>query len=148
MIRKIDLPDVLFGGFLILAAAGTLAATWKLSVGSAADMGPGYMPRAISFALIAFGAFFAGRGLLRPFRGIEAIRLRPLVCVLGGVAAFALLAESAGLALASLASVVIASFGGPEQRPLETLVFAVALTAAAILLFVRLLGLPVPVWPW
>ncbi|WP_035713159.1 tripartite tricarboxylate transporter TctB family protein [Azorhizobium doebereinerae] len=146
--RRFDLPDLLFGGFLVLVAGAALATTWHLSVGTAADMGPGYFPRVVAFALLAFGLFFLGRGAGRRFHGIETIHLRPLLAIPASVAVFAVLAASAGLALASLATIVVAGLASRETRALENLVFGVAISAGAVLLFAKLLSLPVPVWPW
>ena len=146
--RRIDFQDVLFGLFLIAVAAFAMFATRKLSVGSASDMGPGYMPLAISLIILGFGVFLTGRGLLSGNeQGIEAVQLRPVLMILLSVGVFAFLAERAGLVLASLATVIIAGFGGREHRFVEGAIFAVVLTAASVLLFVRVLALPVPVWP-
>lgn len=146
--RRLDLPDLLFGLFLILVAAIALMATRHLSVGTPADMGPGFVPRAVSFALCAFGLFFSVRGLLGRFRGIGPVRLRPLLAISGAVAVFAALAVSSGLAIASLATVVVAGIASAESRPIENLLFGVGISAGAVLLFVKLLALPLPVWPW
>ncbi len=147
MTRRINWPDLLFGGFLIFVAAGTFAATWKLSGGTAANMGPGYMPRVIALALLGFGGFFAGRGLVSSYVGIERVQLRPLLAVSVSVGLFAFLVENFGLASASFATVVIAAIGSRESRFLEIIVFGLAMTVAAILLFVKVLALPVPIGP-
>jgi hypothetical protein len=147
--RKLDLHDLLFGIFLILVAGGALLATKDLNVGSAAEMGAGYMPRAISLILMGFGVFFTARGIFwGEGRGIERVHLRPLLGIMVAVAVFAFLAESAGLVLAALSTVVIAGFAGPEHRFVEGVLFSLVLTACAVLLFVRVLSLPIPVWPW
>ena len=146
--RKIDYPDVLFGGFLIFVAAGALAATRNLNVGSAASMGPGYFPVAISLGVMGFGLVFTARGLFKPHEGIERVQFRPLFFIIASVAVFSLLAAHFGLVVASLACVIVAGFAGREHRLIEGIAFAVVLTAFAILLFVRLLGLPIQVWPW
>ena len=80
--RKIDYPDVLFGGFLIFVAAGALAATRNLSVGTAASMGPGYFPVAISLGVMGFGLVFTARGLFKPHEGIERVQFRPLFFII------------------------------------------------------------------
>lgn len=145
---KLDLQDVLFGLFLIAAAGGAMFATRNLSVGTAADMGPGYMPLAVSLILLGFGVFLTGRGLLAGGgEAIEPVQFRPIAAVLLSVAAFALLAERAGLVVASLATVIVAGFGGREHRFVEGVLFALVLTACSVLLFVRVLALPIPVWP-
>lgn len=146
--RRIDLQDLLFGLFLVAVAAFTTAATWSLRVGTAANMGPGYMPRAIAALVLAFGLFFVVRGLVAPFKGITPPQPRAVLFILLAVAAFALLVTTAGLMIASLVTIVIAGFGSRETRPLETVLFGGAMAVGAVLLFVQALKLPVPIWPW
>ncbi len=88
--RRTDWQDLLFGLFLIAVAGIALAATRTLSGGNAADMGPGYMPRAIAIMLLAFGLWFSIRGIRRPFVGIAPVRLQPLLAITASVAVFAL----------------------------------------------------------
>lgn len=144
---RIDWQDVLFGLFLVAVAAGTLVATRNLTVGSAADMGPGYMPRVVSLGLLAFGLFFCVRGLRRAGLAIERVQMRPLLAVLGAVSVFALTAERLGLAIASVVTVILAGFATREGRLVETVLFALLLSGAAVILFIKVLALPVPVWP-
>lgn len=145
--RRFDMPDLLFGLFLVLVATGALVATRKLTFGSAAEMGPGYMPRVVSLGLLGFGLFFTGRGLFGRWQGIERVHLRPLLAIPASVAVFALLATTAGLAIASFVTVAVAGAASRETRLMEILLFGAGLSAAAVLLFVKLLALPVPVWP-
>lgn len=146
---RIDWRDLLLGLFLVAVATGTLFATRNLAVGHAADMGPGYMPRVISLALLAFGLLFFARSLWRAGAAlaIEPVQLRPLLAVLGAVGVFALTAERLGLAIAAVVTVIVASFATREGRLRETLPFALLLSGAAVLLFIKVLALPVPVWP-
>jgi hypothetical protein len=144
---RIDLQDLLFGLFLVAVATGTFVATRNLTVGHAADMGPGYMPRVVALALMGFGVFFTGRGLWRMRVGIAPVQLRPLLAILASVGVFALTAERLGLAIASVVTVILASLATREGRVLETIAFAILLSGAAVLLFVKLLGLPIPIWP-
>jgi Tripartite tricarboxylate transporter TctB family len=146
--RRTDWQDLLFGLFLIAVAGIALLATRTLSGGTAADMGPGYMPRAIAMALLAFGLTFSVRAIGRPFLAIAPVQARPLLAITAAVAVFALTASRFGLALSSFAAILIASLATREARPVETVLFALALSAAAVLLFVKALALPVPIWPW
>ena len=148
MRERLDLPDLLFGLFLCAVAAVALYATRHLRFGSLADMGSGFMPRVLAVGALGFGATFAVRSLARPWQGIEPPQLRPLAGIVGSIAAFALLAATAGLAIASLVTILVAAVASREARLGETVVFAVALAAGSVLLFVTLLSLPVPVWPW
>ncbi len=144
---RLDWQDVLLGAFLVAVATGALYATRTLSVGHAADMGPGYMPRVVSLALLGFGLFFLGRSARGMAVTIEAVRLRPLLAVLAAVGVFALTAERLGLAIASVLTVLLAGLAARETRPLESIGFALLLSALAALLFVKVLALPVPLWP-
>jgi hypothetical protein len=146
--RRLDVQDLLFGLFLIAVALGATAATWKLRIGTGANMGPGYMPRAIAVGIAAFGVFFVVRALLQPLQAVEPPQPRAIFGILAAVAAFAVLAPSAGLAIAALATVVIAGFASRETRFVENLLFAIAMATAAVLLFIKALSLPVPAWPW
>lgn len=147
-----DWRDLLFGLFLVAVAAGALLTTRNLHVGHAADMGAGYMPRVVSLGLLAFGLFFCARGirragLMEAALAIEPVQGRPLLAVLAAVGIFALTAEKLGLAIASVVTVVLASFATREGRLRETVPFALLLSGAAVLLFIKVLALPVPVWP-
>lgn len=141
-------PDLLFGAFLVLVAAGTFAATWNLPIGTAAEMGPGYFPWAIALILLAFGLFFTVKGLTRSHAGIEPMQWRPITLIGIAVALFALVVEGLGLGLASLATIIVAAWASRESRFFEVIVFALFMSAAAILLFIKVLALPVPLWPW
>jgi hypothetical protein len=154
---RIDWRDLLFGLFLVAVATAALVATRKLNIGHAADMGAGYMPRVVSLGLLGFGLFFCARSLWRagllqrsPAQAalpIEPVQLRPLLAVLGAVGIFALTAEKLGLAIAAVVTVILASLATREGRLRETVPFALVLSGAAVLLFIKVLALPVPVWP-
>lgn len=149
MAARVDLRDALFGAFLILVAALVFWSTRTLTFGTPADMGPGFMPRALAGLATVFGAFFLVRGLARPGEEpIEAPQARPLLCLLAAIAAFALLGAKAGLGVAALATILVAALGSRETRPAEIVLFAVAIAVASTLLFVKALSLPLPVWPW
>lgn len=145
---RLDLQDLLFGVFLIAVAVAATAATWKLRIGVAGNMGPGYMPRMIVIGIAGFGLYFIVRSLLQPFQGIEPVQLRGVFGILASVAVFAVLAPTAGLALATLATIVVAGFASAETKFVENVLFGVAIAAGAVLLFVKALNLPVPAWPW
>ncbi|POR55225.1 tripartite tricarboxylate transporter TctB family protein [Bosea psychrotolerans] len=144
---RIDWQDLLFGLFLVAVAAAALIATRHLVVGHAADMGPGYMPRVVSFGLLGFGLFFCARGARRAGPAIVPVQIRPLLAVLGAVGIFALTAERLGLAIASVVTVILAGFATREGRLRETVPFALLLSCAAAILFIKVLALPVPLWP-
>lgn len=142
------LEELLFGLFLAALAGGVFYATRRLPAGSAADMGPGYVPQAISWGMLAFGLFFVGRAFVIPGERILPPCWRPLILIPLAAAVFALLVMKAGLALASFLCMLVASAASSETRPLEILIFSLLISAGSVLLFVRALSLPVPIFPW
>ena len=146
--RRINLQDILFGIFLIAAAAFTTVTTWNLRVGTAANMGPGYMPRAISILVCVFGLYFVVHGALTQGPAIAPPQPRAIGGIVAAVAAFALLTMTAGLMIASLVTIVIAGFASRETRFVESVLFGGAMAVGSVLLFVKALSLPVPIWPW
>jgi hypothetical protein len=142
-----DIPGAAFGGFLILLAIVALVETRNLSMGTAKDMGPGYVPRALAFIIMGFGFVIAGRGFFAKFRPLPAVKPRPLLSVLASLAVFALLLPRGGLALATMATMACSTFSTADYKWRESIIFAVIITAFTVLLFVRGLGLPLSVWP-
>lgn len=147
-VRHVNLQDLLFGVFLIAVGIGTLVAIRKLTMGSAAEMGPGYVPRAVAIGLLAFGAAFAGRGFFATGGVISVPAWRSFLVIPLAVAVFALTLNLLGLAVAAFAAMAVAAAASRETRWRETLPFAAAMAAGAVLLFVKLLALPVPMFPW
>jgi hypothetical protein len=146
--RRLDYQDLLFGLFLLAVALAMTAATWKLRVGTAANMGPGYMPRAIAVGITAFGVYFLVNALRSPFLAVEPPQPRSVFSILASVAVFGVLAPTMGLFLATLTTIVVAGFASRETRFIENLLFGVAMAIGTVLLFIQGLSLPVPAWPW
>jgi hypothetical protein len=67
--------------------------------------------------------------------------------ILGSIAVFAVLIETAGLAVAAVAIIVISASAASDRRWREIVVLAVCLATACIVLFVLALGLPLRIWP-
>ncbi len=136
--------------------AGLMFAAWGITGlwiaadyprGTALRMGPGYMPVMLCWGLVLLGGAIAIRGALRTGARLTVWHLRPAILVLLAIVAFALLIEPAGLALATVAIVLIGAAGGLEFRPIEALGLALALAAGTVALFVYGLKLSMPVWP-
>lgn len=146
--RHVNLQELLFGLFLIAVGIGTLITIRKLTMGSAAEMGPGYVPRAVAVGLLCFGVVFAAQGFFTAGGRIGKPVWRSFLVVPLAVACFALTLNTLGLAIASFAAMAVASAATPETRWREALLFAAGLSAGAVLLFVKVLSLPVSMFPW
>ncbi len=146
--RRPGLEDLLFGLFLVALALVVFVSTRRLTVGTAANMGPGYVPQAIAWGMTAFGVFFVGKSLVVPGERILPPYWRGLILIPLAVAVFCLLVMPAGLAIASFLAMLVASAASPETRPVEIVIFSAIMSAASVLVFVRALALPVPIFPW
>jgi hypothetical protein len=148
MTLRVNVPDLAFAVFLIALGALAFALASELSVGTAASMGPGYVPRGLALIIMVYGAVLGIRALLSGPTQFPDIAWRPLVLISCAVAVFAILLPLAGLALTSLAVVICAGLAAYDARLRENAILAVARAVFAVLLFVTVLGLPIPVWPW
>ena len=145
---RVNIPDLAFAVFLVALGALAFGLASPLSVGTAAAMGPGYVPRGLAILIMVYGLLLGLRAMVSgavPFPGVE---LRPLLLILGSVATFAILLPIAGLALTSFALVLCAGYAAYDVRFRENLISALVLAAFGVVLFVVALGLPIPVWPW
>jgi hypothetical protein len=144
---RLNIPDLAFAAFLVALGALAFALASELSVGTAASMGPGYVPRGLSLLIMVYGAVLGVRAAFTGQQPFPDIAWRPLLLVSAAVALFAVLLPLGGLAMTSLAVVICAGFASYDVRFKENAVLAVALALFAVVLFVAVLGLPIPVWP-
>jgi hypothetical protein len=145
---RINVPDLAFATFLVALGALAYALASELSVGTAAAMGPGYVPRGLAVLVMVYGAVLGLRAAFSGTQSFPEIAWRPLLLILASVALFAILLPLAGLALTSFAIVVCAGFAAYDVRLRENAIAAAVLAAFSIALFIVALGLPIPVWPW
>jgi hypothetical protein len=145
---QVNVPDLAFAVFLIALGALAFGLASPLSVGTAAAMGPGYVPRGLSILIMIYGAVLGVRALFGGSVPFPSVEFRPLILLLGAVALFAVVLPFAGLAITSFALVLCAGFAAYDVRLRENVIAAVVLAAFAVVLFVMVLGLPIRVWPW
>lgn len=145
---RINIPDLAFAVFLVALGALAFGLASSLSVGNAAAMGPGYVPRGLTIIIMIYGLVLGVRAMFAGAVAFPSIEWRPLLLILGSVALFAVLLPIAGLAITSFALVICAGFAAYDVRVRENAIAAVTLAAFAVVLFIVALGLPIPVWPW
>jgi hypothetical protein len=78
---------------------------------------------------------------------LPTMRLRPLLMVLLGIAAFGVTLEYLGFIAAVIALVVVGGLADPDLKPVEIAGVAIFMVAFSTLIFVFLLGLPLRLWP-
>lgn len=146
--QRLNWPELAFGLFLFVLAGVVLFAGRTLDVGTAADMGPGWVPRALALIILGSGAIQIARGFITAARPLPSIAWRPLLAILAAGGVFAIALPALGLFAAAVLAMVTAAPAAPPVRPLECALFALAVATFCAVLFVKLLGLPLQLWPW
>ena len=148
MLHRVDVKELAFGLFLIALALVAFGSTSTLNVGTAADMGPGFVPRTLAWIILGFGAAFCATGLLKGAPGpLPELAWRPLRAILASIALFAVLFSALGLVAACIGCVLAAGTATSPVRWGRLFLFGPVLAAFSTLLFVKALGLPFKVWP-
>ncbi len=117
-----------------------------LPFGTATRMGPGFIPLVLCWIGAGLGALHIGRGLLVDGHDPGRWAWRPLVLVASAIGAF-MIVEKAGLFVAVVLVSVVASLGERPVRIKEIAILAFVLATFCALVFVKALGLPMPLWP-
>jgi hypothetical protein len=133
-------------GLIYLAVGGAgLVLAPRYGMGSALRMGPGYFPALLSGLLALIGLASVLRSLRGPVVAPPRLAWRPLVLVVVPVLLFGLLLRRAGLIIAVPVLVVGSARASTQFRWLPTLALAAGLTAFCALVFVKALGVPLPI---
>lgn len=119
----------------------------RYALGTPARMGPGYFPALLSWGTVILGLSITLRSLAQDGDAIAPVVWRPVIFVLAGIAAFALLIKPAGLIVAVIATVIVGGCASRELRSVELFALGVGLALFASLVFVTGLGLNMSLWP-
>ncbi|HEX9662206.1 MAG TPA: tripartite tricarboxylate transporter TctB family protein [Candidatus Binatia bacterium] len=118
-------------------------------MGTALKMGAAYFPTILGGLLILIGAISVIRGFVIRGAPVGAIALKGLVMVVGATLIFGLTVRGAGLAVAIPILIVLSAAASSRFRWKPTLLMAVGLTLFCVLVFLKGLGIPLPVvGPW
>lgn len=144
--NRIGNPKDFWAGILYVGF-GTMAIFWAQDYpfGSATRMGPGYFPVILGGVLTLIGAIALIRSFTTSGEPIASISWRPLLAITGGTILFAALLPRLGLIVALAALILTAASVSQNFRihwkPLAALA---ALIAFCVVVFIRLLGVPMP----
>ena len=144
--RIIRAPQNFVAGLALIAIA--LFAIWAvgdLSQGTLRIMGPAMMPRWVAIIIGSGGAILSLSALFVDGQPLERWHLRGPVFITIGLVLFALTIRDFGLAVAAPLAMLFGGFGTREVRWFELIVFAAAMTAFCVGLFVYILDQPIPV---
>jgi hypothetical protein len=126
------------------AAAVWLGAGYK--IGTAGRIGPGYFPRALAGILVLLGVVSLVRAFLTKGAPLTAVAWKPLLLIPAACVLFALLLSKIGLIGALLALGLVSAAASKEfTLNWKVAVGFAALIAFCVLVFVKGLGVPMPI---
>ncbi len=136
--------DILAG--LVFVVIGLVAASQvrRYPIGTLTAMRPGYFPLILSVGLVLLGLANMAKGLLRA--GPPAPRQWPIVplgFLVLGIALFGWLVEASGLLAAVFVLAIVIGYSDLRRHPVQVIGSAILLSAAATLIFVQFLGMPI-----
>lgn len=139
-------PKDFFLGLIFAGiAAGVVVYARQYELGTARQMGPGYLPLVLGLLLGGFGGFLLVSSFFGDREPGEALDLRPSVLILASAALFGLLIRPAGLIVSILVLVIVSGFAYRSRKPVPLLLYAVALAAGCVVVFPWMLGQQIPV---
>lgn len=147
MLRLKSSADMGAGILLAVIALAFLIAGRTLEHGNLVAMGPGHFPRYVAGLALLIGLVLIGKSIAVENTALPRIAVRPLACVLASVAFFGLTIDVLGLPLATVFTIVLASLAAPDLKWGRIALLAVGMAAFVSLVFVKGLGLPIPLWP-
>lgn len=142
--------DFWSGLMFITIGVGFAWGALTYSFGTSARPGPAYFPFGLGAMLAVLGGVVLFKALTIETEGGDPIgpwAWKPLIVILGAVALFGLLLPRLGMVATLPVLVVVSAYAGDEFHIGEALVNAVILTAFSWLIFIKGLGLTIPLWP-
>jgi hypothetical protein len=136
-----------FGAGLLYAGFGLAAIlmAWDYGMGSASRMGPGYFPTALGTLLLLIGIASLVRSFVSDGERIGVIAWKAAALVTAGTILFGLLLRPAGLVPALVALILVSASASVRFRfQWRAGLLMLALIAFCALVFVKGLGMPVP----
>jgi hypothetical protein len=133
---------IFFGSSAILIAR-------EYGMGTAIKMGPAYFPTILGGLLVIIGAISVIRSFVVPGAPIGAFVFKGLILVTVAVLLFGFVVRGAGLVVALPLLIIISAVASSRFRWRPTLIMVAGLTIFCVLVFIKGLGIPLPiVGPW
>jgi hypothetical protein len=144
-----SVKDFWTGVIYIAFGSAAIILSRDYGMGTALKMGPAYFPVILSSLLILIGTISLVRSFIKPGTPFGAFALRGLILIIASIILFGFILHGAGLIIALPVLVIISSYGSIRFRWKYSLVLAVGLTIFSVLIFLKGLGVPIPVLgPW
>ena len=146
---KIKSPRDFWAGLMFIAF-GLFFALWawkNYQMGSAVRMGPAYFPTVLGGLLTFLGVLVLIESFAMEGPKIAPMKFRPLILISVACVLYGYLMKPLGLVIATAILVFVSAIGGHEFKWKEVTILSVLLIIFSVLVFVKGLTLPFPLWP-
>jgi hypothetical protein len=144
---RIRAPKDFWSGLIFVAiGAAFIVLARQYRLGDLHRMGPAMFPTMVGGLLACLGLALAGRALVLDGPPVERFHVRPLSVSLLAIVLFGLALQWLGLVAALAVLVLVGSYAARDVNPLQTVALAVAMVVFSVVIFVWVLGLPLPLW--
>jgi hypothetical protein len=135
------------GVFFLCCGVFEIMLSTQYDIGNPENMGPGFMPVLLGNGLAILGVIIVASGFTVVGPGIAPGHWRPFACIIAALVLFALLINTAGLAVSTFLVVMLGGCAYRAKVPwLRLLLLAVGMTIFSVVLFIYILGQPIAVW--
>jgi hypothetical protein len=131
--------------FIVIGLAGLYFGK-DLTFGTASQMGPGFFPTWLNFAILAIGVATGVKAVATEGPPIERFQLRPILFIVAAIVVFGFLINAVGLALSAALMTIFAAYARRSVKVTETILLAAGLAVFSVILFIYVLGQAVPAW--
>ena len=145
---KIKAPKDFWAGLMFIGfglAFALIAQNYQM--GTSVRMGPAYFPTVLGGLLAVIGLAILIESLAAEGPKVSKFYFKPILFLIAALVLFGILLKPLGLVIGIAVLVGLGAFGGLDFRWKEVAILIVVLAIFSVLVFVKGLGLPIPVWP-
>jgi hypothetical protein len=137
--------DFWTGVIYLFVGSGALILSRDYGMGTAVKMGPAYFPTLLSLLLMVIGIISVIRSFLKSGTPIGAVAWKGLLLIVASTLLFGMIVRGAGLILALPLLVIVSALASTRFNWKTSLLEAAGITVFCILVFLKGLGVPLPI---
>jgi hypothetical protein len=134
--------------FLVVGLAAVIIGR-NYTMGTAGRMGPAYFPTILGGLLALIGLAAIVRAFFHQGEPIGKLAVKEAILVLASVLVFGFLIRGGGVLVAVFAIILVSGYASAQFKWRHAIPVAIGLSAFAVVVFIKLLGLPIDIiGPW
>jgi hypothetical protein len=137
--------DLWTGIIYIVVGLAAIIIARDYGMGTPRKMGPAFFPVILSALLIVIGIISLVRSFVRPGTPVGRFTLRGMLLVTGATVLFGVIIRGAGMLIAMPLLVIVSAYASRHFGWRTSILLAIGITAFCILIFLKGLGIPLPI---